>query len=77
MSTTYLSIYDLLRIAYTYESQALVAEGHKQGGITVISSCPTPEICKNVGTSSCYDALETDFTQKYARRKRNSCVSMS
>ncbi|KAK7192464.1 hypothetical protein DPSP01_009718 [Paraphaeosphaeria sporulosa] len=77
MSTSYLSIYDLLRIAYTYEAQALAAEWRKDGFIESIASCPTPEICKNAESSPCYEALETDFTQKYARRKRDSCVSMS
>jgi hypothetical protein len=32
---------------------------------------------KNVQAPSCYDTLETDFTQKFTRRKRDSYVSMT
>ncbi|PVH99233.1 hypothetical protein DM02DRAFT_438175 [Periconia macrospinosa] len=85
MSTTYLSVYDLLRITYTYESQAIEAEcqHHPQQNCldSQISTCSTPEICMHAAesksSSSTYAALETDFTAVYARKKRDSCVSMT
>lgn len=45
MSTTYLTIYDLLRITYTYEARALAdsnegcPQSHHSSAITLPSSC--------------------------------------
>lgn len=40
MSTTYLSVYDLLRIVHTYESQTLLAEERKDNCIQGVPRCP-------------------------------------
>ncbi|KAF2689493.1 hypothetical protein K458DRAFT_358289 [Lentithecium fluviatile CBS 122367] len=41
MSTTYVSIYDLLRITYTYEAQAMVAESQSRKRTdSFLSFCP-------------------------------------
>ncbi|KAF1962758.1 hypothetical protein CC80DRAFT_399206 [Byssothecium circinans] len=86
MSTTYLSIYDLLRITYTYESQAAIEEAqarsqNRKRADSATSICSTPGLCRHVSTemtsSTNYAALETDFTDIYARKKRDSCVSIT
>ncbi|CAI6264181.1 unnamed protein product [Periconia digitata] len=85
MSTTYLSIYDLLRITYTYESQAMEGDcqrpSSRHRSESQVSSCSTPELCMHVAASTTpsmsYAELETDFTDLYAKKKRDSCVSMT
>ncbi|KAF1966238.1 hypothetical protein BU23DRAFT_560406 [Bimuria novae-zelandiae CBS 107.79] len=79
MSTTYLTIYDLLRITYMYEARALAEVDAQSCSRSPIASltCITPELCKTEQTSPPYEALETDFTPKYARNTRHSCVSMT
>ncbi|KAF2639357.1 hypothetical protein P280DRAFT_454656 [Massarina eburnea CBS 473.64] len=85
MSTTYLSIYDLLRITYTYESQAAMEayESVQKPDPLSRSDCcmQTPELCLNASrptpSATKYAALETDFTDLYAQKKRDSCVSMT
>jgi hypothetical protein len=66
MSTTRLTIYDLLRITYTYESQALEAEARSRSNsmcsvsslqsrsflcMTGADFCKTPETCSMLSTS--------------------------
>ncbi|KAF2829673.1 hypothetical protein CC86DRAFT_464194 [Ophiobolus disseminans] len=73
MSTTLLSMHDLLRITYTYEARALEeqAKSRKRSD----SACAMPEQCSNLpssrslSTSSTHDfaSLETDFTFRYSR----------
>ncbi|CAE7024125.1 hypothetical protein PTT_15585 [Pyrenophora teres f. teres 0-1] len=85
MSTTYLSIHDLLRITYTYEMQAAEAEANMQlpqARLRSDSACSMPEICAHLdplpphphmatSTSTAHDGFfETDFTEMYCRKGR-------
>ncbi|OSS50247.1 hypothetical protein B5807_05158 [Epicoccum nigrum] len=67
MSTTHLTIYDLLRITYTYENKALRdAERMRRDSV-----CSTPESCLKLAPPSPggnFSGLETDFTQRYSRK---------
>ncbi|EAT85197.1 hypothetical protein HBI56_073940 [Parastagonospora nodorum] len=67
MSTTCLTIHDLLRITYTYEAQALQAQARKRSD----SACFTPETCSHLSPppspSPGFATLETDFTHRYSR----------
>ncbi|OAL50079.1 hypothetical protein IQ07DRAFT_587758 [Pyrenochaeta sp. DS3sAY3a] len=68
MSTTCLTIYDLLRITYTYETQALEQEARSRSN----SFCSTPETCSHLSpplpSSPMYSTLETDFTAMFCRQ---------
>ncbi|KAH7392731.1 hypothetical protein BKA66DRAFT_568051 [Pyrenochaeta sp. MPI-SDFR-AT-0127] len=68
MSTHCLTIYDLLRITYTYEAQALEAQVRSRSD----SICSTPETCSHLPPPSTPAAnfanLETDFTQRFCRK---------
>ncbi|KAF3043901.1 hypothetical protein E8E11_008303 [Didymella keratinophila] len=67
MSTTRLTIYDLLRITYTYEGQAL----EQASRIRRDSVCSTPETCSHMSPpspSGKFSGLETDFTQRFCRK---------
>ncbi|KAF1851814.1 uncharacterized protein K460DRAFT_273514 [Cucurbitaria berberidis CBS 394.84] len=70
MSTTCLTIHDLLRITYTYETQALEAEARSRSS----SLCSTPDTCSHLSgpasPSATFANLETDFTHKYCRKGR-------
>lgn len=74
MPTTQLTVFDLLRVTYTYEAKALEARyGTK--------SCSNPEMCAslshtNTSTSS-QGALETDYTQRFIKSnwRRDSVVT--
>ncbi|KAF1916813.1 hypothetical protein BDU57DRAFT_450073 [Ampelomyces quisqualis] len=67
MSTTCLTIHDLLRITYAYEAQALQALARKRSD----SACFTPETCSHLSPPSspswAFAMLETDFTYRYSR----------
>ncbi|PSN69077.1 hypothetical protein BS50DRAFT_586433 [Corynespora cassiicola Philippines] len=104
MSTTYMTIHDLLRITYTYEAQAaeagadarahLRSRSNSHASICSVSllhllasgsdmatnSLQSPEVCSHLTSSALsseFAALETDFTQQFANKKRDSCVSMA
>lgn len=67
MSTTHLTIYDLLRITYTYEGKAL----EQAARIRRDSVCSTPESCAQMSPTSPsgnFSGLETDFTHRYGRK---------
>ncbi|KAJ8116329.1 hypothetical protein OPT61_g2233 [Boeremia exigua] len=67
MSTTRLTIYDLLRITYTYEGKAQ----EEAARIRRDSVCSTPESCSQMASISpdnSFSGLETDFTQRYSRK---------
>lgn len=84
MSTTRLSIYDLLRITYTYECQALeqaarirrdsscsVRRLHVYPSKAVLTIPQTPESCSHISPpspSGNFSGLETDFTQQFCRK---------
>ncbi|KAL6711363.1 hypothetical protein ACN47E_005894 [Coniothyrium glycines] len=72
MATHHLTIYDLLRITYLYEVQAMEAEARGR----CASICSTPETCSHLSADMTSDAdytrLETDFTQKYCRKSRRA-----
>ncbi|EOA91011.1 uncharacterized protein SETTUDRAFT_158491 [Exserohilum turcica Et28A] len=78
MSTTYLSIHDLLRITYTYEMQAVEAQARvqqEQPRPRSDSACSMPEICAHLSPpsptlSSFANAqeLETDFTHLFGSK---------
>ncbi|KAJ4994356.1 hypothetical protein SVAN01_00185 [Stagonosporopsis vannaccii] len=67
MSTTCLTVYDLLRITYAYEGKAL----EEAARIRRDSVCSTPESCSHMSPpspSGNFSGLETDFTQRYSRK---------
>ncbi|KAK1913423.1 hypothetical protein P3342_005359 [Pyrenophora teres f. teres] len=67
MSTTYLSIHDLLRITYTYEMQAAEAEANMQlpqARLRSDSACSMPEICAHL------DPLHHTLTWRPRHRRR-------
>ncbi|RAR08307.1 hypothetical protein DDE82_002287 [Stemphylium lycopersici] len=83
MSTTHLTIHDLLRITYTYEMQAVEAQArmHEQQQQQQFrhrsdSACSMPEICAHLSppsptlspTEQSIEELETDFTQLFSRK---------
>ncbi|KAF3008746.1 hypothetical protein E8E13_010050 [Curvularia kusanoi] len=67
MSTTRITVYDLLRITYTYEAKALAEAARVRRD----SVCSTPESCLKMTPPSPngnFSGLETDFTQRYSRK---------
>ncbi|EUC38992.1 hypothetical protein COCCADRAFT_32036 [Bipolaris zeicola 26-R-13] len=83
MSTTHLTIHDLLRITYTYEMQAIEAQAQSQQYLQrprSDSACSMPEICAHLSPpsprlSSAYsnlEELETDFTSAFSQKKKTS-----
>jgi hypothetical protein len=83
MSTTYVSIYDLLRVVHTYEAQAAMqteSQSRKRSD-SIISQCSTPDADpKSSGPNPLstpdFSAYETDFTPVFANKKRQSSVSV-
>ncbi|KAF2027493.1 hypothetical protein EK21DRAFT_114714 [Setomelanomma holmii] len=72
MSTTCLTIHDLLRITYTYEAQALEAQARERSH----SVCSTPEECLHLtppppSPAPHFATLETDFTHRYSRLRKH------
>ncbi|USP81167.1 hypothetical protein yc1106_08441 [Curvularia clavata] len=83
MSTTYLSIHDLLRITYTYEMQAVETQAQSQEHLLrprSDSACSMPEICAHLSPPSPMlssalanrEELETDFTDLFSQKKKAS-----
>ncbi|KAF1358975.1 hypothetical protein EJ07DRAFT_122407 [Lizonia empirigonia] len=68
MSTTRMTVYDLLRITYTYEGRAMEEAARSRSD----SICSVhPESCSHMSPpspSGNYSFLETDFTQRYCRK---------
>ncbi|KAF2787507.1 hypothetical protein K505DRAFT_329633 [Melanomma pulvis-pyrius CBS 109.77] len=91
MSTMYLSVHDLLRITYTYEARAVEEVARSRSNSDASSDAsysaanpnhaspsPSPSTSSQLESSSRdFSALETDFTYLFARKKRDSCVSMT
>ncbi|KAF2737553.1 hypothetical protein EJ04DRAFT_103121 [Polyplosphaeria fusca] len=82
MSTTYLSIHDLLRVTYFYEAQSAEAESRSRSN-SEASVCSNSSVCRHpasattLGNSGRFASLETDFTPLYAGKKRDSAFSMT
>ncbi|KAG9185275.1 hypothetical protein G6011_07819 [Alternaria panax] len=76
MSTTHLTIHDLLRITYTYEMRALEAQARMQTRPRADSACSMPETCAHLSpptpSSPEHAILETDFTETYCRKTRRA-----
>ncbi|KZM19179.1 uncharacterized protein EKO05_0006405 [Ascochyta rabiei] len=67
MSTIRLTVYDLLRITYTYEGRAMEEAARSRSD----SVCSSPEMCSHMSPpspSGNFSILETDFTQRYCRK---------
>jgi hypothetical protein len=100
MSTTYLSIHDLLRITYFYEGKAAevgfrsrsnsdtsvcsVSRFHRlldnrgeADDVKNSSTCRHPSSATELGNNAQFAAMETDFTERFAKKKRDSGFAVS
>ncbi|KAF2017288.1 hypothetical protein BU24DRAFT_147569 [Aaosphaeria arxii CBS 175.79] len=88
MSTTYMTIHDLLRITHTYEARAYEAQARErsdsmssmsseQALTSHMSSSPSSSSVGGLVVATDFSALETDFTKLFARKKRDSVVSIT